>query len=121
MKVIAGILVALALVGIGVGIGASADGNWGPHHDAVVVSGGSGTTDAGQTIVVTDGHYGHGFFFFPFGLLFFALFLFLVFSFFRRGRRGGPWNGSRGGPQWLEDWHKRAHEGGSEPTSAEPS
>ncbi len=121
MKVIAGILVALALVGIGVGIGASADGDWGPRHDAVVVSGGSGTTDAGQTIVVTDGHYGHGFFFFPFGLLFFALFLFLVFSFFRRGRRGGPWNGSRGGPQWLEDWHKRAHEGGSEPTSAEPS
>ena len=51
---------------------------------------GSGTTDAGQTIVVTDGHYGHGFFFFPFGLLFFALFLFLVFSLFRRGRRGGP-------------------------------
>ena len=120
MRLIAGILVALALVGIGVGIGASADGDWGRGHDAVVVSGGSGATDAGQTIVVADGHYGHGFFFFPFGLLFFALFLFLVFGFFRRGR-GGPWKGSRGGPQWLEDWHKRAHEGGSEPTSSEPS
>ncbi len=92
MRVIAGILVALALVGIGVGIGASADGDWGPRHDAVVVSGGSGATDAGQTIVVADGHYGHGFFFFPFGLLFFALFLFLVFGLFRRGR-GGPVEG----------------------------
>jgi hypothetical protein len=118
MRVIAGILVALALVGIGVGIGTSADGDWGPRHDAVVVSGGSGATDAGQTIVVADGHDGHGFFFFPFGLIFVVLFLFLVFSFFRRG---GPWKGSRGGPQWLEDWHRRAHEGGSESKSAEHS
>jgi hypothetical protein len=105
-RVIAASLVALALVGIGVAIGASADGDWGRGHDSVVVSNGSGAADTGQTIVVSDGHY-HGFFFFPFGLLFFVLFLFLVFSFFRRGR-GGPWG--RGGPQWLEDWHRRAHE-----------
>jgi hypothetical protein len=119
MRIIAGILVAVALVGIGIGIGTSVDGNWGPH-DAVVVSGGSDATDAGQTIVVADGHYGHGFFFFPFGLLFLALFLFLIFSLFRRGR-GGPWKGSGGGPQWLEDWHRRAHEDGSESRSPEAS
>jgi hypothetical protein len=108
MRVIAASIVALALVGIGVAIGANSDGDWGRGHDAVVVSNGSGTADTGQTIVVSDGHY-HGFFFFPFGLLFFALFLFLVVSFFRRGgRRGGPW--SREGPKWLEDWHRRAHE-----------
>jgi len=112
-KVIAASLVALALIGIGVAIGANADGDWGRGHDAVVVSNGSGTADTGQTIVVSDGHY-HGFFFFPFGLLFFALFVFLVISFFRRGgRRGGPW--SREGPQWLEDWHRRAHEGPEKP------
>jgi hypothetical protein len=107
-RVIAASLIALALVGIGVVIGASTDGDWGRGRDAVVVSNPSGAADTGQTIVVSDGHY-HGFFFFPFGLLFFALFLFLVISFFRRGgRRGGPWGS--GGSQWLEDWHRPAHE-----------
>jgi hypothetical protein len=110
-RVIAGGLVALALVGIGVAIGASTDGDWGHGRDAVVVSNPSGTADTGQTIVVSDGHY-HGFFFFPFGLLFFVLFLVLVISFFRRSR-GGPWG--RGGPQWLEDWHRRAHEDSGKP------
>ena len=110
-RVIVGSLVALALVGAGIAIGASTDGDWGRGHDAVVVTGGaSGATDAGQTIVVSDGHWGPGFFFFPFGLLFFFLFFFLVASFFRRGRRGGFGHRGDGGPAWLEEWHRRAHE-----------
>jgi hypothetical protein len=108
-RVVIGSLVALMLLGAGIAIGASADGHWGPGHETVVVrGGGTGTANTGQTIVVSDGHY-HGFFFFPFGLLFFLLVLFLVFSLFRRGRRGGPWHHG-GGPAWLEDWHRRAHE-----------
>ena len=110
-RVIVGSLVALALVGAGIAIGASTNGDWGRGHDAVVVSGGaSGATDAGQTIVVSDGHWGPGFFFFPFGLLFFFLFFFLVASFFRGGRRGGFGRRGDGGPAWLEEWHRRAHE-----------
>ena len=110
-RVIVGSLVALALVGAGIAIGASTNGDWGRGHDAVVVSGGaSGATTAGQTIVVSDGHWGPGFFFFPFGLLFFFLFFFLVASFCRRGRRGGFGHRGDGGPAWLEEWHRRAHE-----------
>jgi hypothetical protein len=109
-RVVIGSLVALTLLGAGIAIGASADGHWGPNHDTVVVhSGGTGAANGGQTIVVSDGHY-HGFFFFPFGLLFFFLFIVLVFSFFKRGRRGGPWRYGGGGPGWLEDWHRQAHE-----------
>ena len=106
-RVVIGTLVALTLVGAGIAIGASADGDWGRHRDAIVVKSDSSATDGGQTIVVSDGHY-HGFFFFPFGLLFFLLVLFLVFSLFKH-RRGGPWRNG-GGPGWLEDWHRRAHE-----------
>jgi hypothetical protein len=108
-RAIMGTLVAVTLLGAGIAIGASADGDWGRHHDAVVISGGSGATDGGQTVVVRDDH-APGFFFFPFGLLFFFLFLFLVFSFLKRGRRGGPWQYSGGGSAWLDDWHRRAHE-----------
>jgi hypothetical protein len=109
-RVIVGSLVALALVGAGIAIGASTNGDWGRGHDAVVVTGGaSGAMDAGQTIVVSDGHWGPGFFFFPFGLLFFFLFFFLIVSFFQGGRRGGHWR-SGSGPAWLEEWHRRAHE-----------
>jgi hypothetical protein len=110
MRVVIGTLVAIALLGAGVAIGAGADGDWGRHHDAVVISGGSGATDGGQTVVVRDDH-APGFFFFPFGLLFFFLLLFLVVSFVKRGRRGGHWRDGGGGPAWLEDWHRRAHEG----------
>jgi hypothetical protein len=109
-RVVIGSLVALTLVGAGIAIGAGADGNWGHGHDTVVVNGGgTGAGNAGETIVVSDGHY-HGFFFFPFGLLFFVLILFFVFSLFRRGGRGGPWRYGGGGPGWLDDWHRRAHE-----------
>jgi hypothetical protein len=108
-RVVIGSLIALTLVGAGIAIGASANGHWGPGHETVVVrGGGTGAGSAGQTIVVSDGH-DHGFFF-PFGLLFFFLFIVLVFSLFRRGRRGGPWRYGGGGPGWLEDWHRQAHE-----------
>jgi hypothetical protein len=108
-RVIIGGLIALTLLGAGIAIGAAADADWGRHRDAVVVSSGSDTT--GQTIVVRDGHGPAGFFFFPFGLLLFVLVLVLVFSLVKRGSRGGPWRYGGGGPAWLEDWHRRAHEG----------
>ena len=127
-RIIIGGFIALALIGAGIGIGASGDGNWGPRHDAVVVSGGGSGADAGQTIVVSDGHYGHGFFFFPFGLLFFGLVVFLFVSALRRGgrgggpcRHGGGGPGSSGGPRWLEDWHRRAHQGDATSQSPEQS
>jgi hypothetical protein len=116
-RVVIGSLVALTLLGAGIAIGASVDGDWGRNRDAVVISSGSDAT--GQTIVVRDGHGPAGFFFFPFGLLFFVLVLILVFSLFRRGRRGGPWRYGGGGPAWLEDWHRRSHEGDA--TDAETS
>jgi hypothetical protein len=110
MRVVIGTLVALALLGAGIAIGTGADGDWGRHHDAVVISGGSSATDGEQTVVVRDDH-APGFFFFPFGFLFFFLLLFLVISFVKRGRHRGPWrDGGGGGPAWLEDWHRRAHE-----------
>ena len=63
------ILLALALVGAGIGIGASFNGDWGPRRDHVVVTNvGGDAAHGGQTIVVTDGGWHHGF---PFGLLFF--------------------------------------------------
>jgi hypothetical protein len=112
-RVIVGSLLAIALLGAGIAIGASSNGDWGRGHDVVVSGGTSGTTDAGQTIVVSTGHGAPGFFFFPVGLLFFLLFVFVVVSFFRRGgRRGGYWRYGEGGggPAWLDDWHRRAHE-----------
>lgn len=108
-RVVVGSLIALTLLGLGIAIGANADGQWGSRHDTVVVDdGGTSAESSGQTIVVSDGHYHGFFFFFPFGLLFFLLVLFLVFSLFKRGRRG-PWRYG-GGSGWLDDWHRRAHE-----------
>ncbi len=115
MKFIAAALAALALVVVGVAIGAASDGDWG-RHDAVVVSNPTGGTESGQTVVLADGHWGHGFFFFPFGFLVFLLLVFLVVSFIPRGHRGGPWNGDRS--RWLDDWHRRAH--ANEPGSEGP-
>ena len=110
-RVIVGVLLAGALLGAGIAIGASSNGDWGRGHDAVVVHGtGSGATD-GQTIVVSDDHWGGpGFFFFPFGLIFFLLFLFFVASAFRGGRRSGSWGHGDHRSAWLDDWHRRAHE-----------
>ena len=89
-----GILLALALVGAGIGIGASVGDDWGQRHDHVVVTNvGGDAAHAGQTIVVTDGGWHHGF---PFGLLFLPFLVLLLIAVFRRRRRGCPWD--RGGP-----------------------
>lgn len=108
-RVVVGALLAAVLLGTGIAIGSH--GNWERGHDAVVVHGtGSGGTD-GQTIVVSDGHWGGpGFFFFPFGLLFFVLVFVLVASAVRGARRGGHWHRVDRGPAWLDDWHRRAHD-----------
>jgi len=111
-RVIIGALLALALLGAGIGIGAAIDGDWGPTRDAVVVHDG-GTGDAGQTVVVTNGHGPH--FFFPFVPLFFVLVVVLIVVLLRRGGRGrGGWGRGPGGgspPPWVEEWHRRQHEG----------
>ena len=110
-RVIIGALLALALLGAGIGIGAAIDGDWGPGRDAVVVHD-AGTGDAGQTVVVTNGHGPH---FFPFAPLFVVLVIVLIVVLLRRGGRGrGGWgrgNGGGGAPPWVEEWHRRAHEG----------
>jgi hypothetical protein len=58
------------------------------------------------------GPFGFGFFGFLWPLLWIVLIVFIVRALFR-GPRGywghGPW-GSGGGPQWLEEWHRRQHE-----------
>jgi hypothetical protein len=90
-----GILLALALVGAGIGIGASFGGDWGPRRDHVVVTNvGGDAAHGGQTIVVTDGGWHHGF---PFGLLFVPFVVLLVVFLVTRRRRGcGPWGGGGG-------------------------
>jgi len=128
-RVIIGGLIALTLLGAGIAIGASTNDGWGPHHDAVVVTGtGTGAADGGQTIVVNEGHGPYGFFFLPFGLLFILLVILLIASAFRRrGARGGACGPrgprERGGPPWLEEWHRRAHESppSSDPGGAAPA
>jgi hypothetical protein len=59
--------------------------------------------------------YGWGGFGF-FGIFFWIIGLFLVFGLIRAafwgGRWGGPRNGSRSGH--LEEWHRRAHDSGSD-------
>ncbi len=118
-RVIVAGLVALTLLGAGIAIGASTHDGWRHHGDAVVVSGaGTSAGAAGQTIVVTEGH-GPPVFFFPFGLLFLVFVVLLLASAFRRrsGRGCGP--GGPGGPAWLGEWHRRAHEheDGSSPST----
>ena len=74
----------------GIGIGASVAGDCGQRHDHVVVTNvGGDAAHAGQTIVVTDGGWHHGF---PFGLLFLPFLVLFLIAVLRRGRRGcGPW------------------------------
>jgi hypothetical protein len=67
------------------------------------------------------GPFGFGFFGFLWPLLWIFLIVFLFRALFR-GPRGpwgrgpwghGPWGG--GGPEWLEEWHRRQHEPKSQP------
>jgi hypothetical protein len=120
-RIIIGVVLVALLVGGGVAIGASIDGGWGRRDVVVHAAEGTGT---GQTVVVTEHHGPHGFF--PFGLLFVGLAVLLVVTLVRRGRGRGPWSGGGprgpgGDPAWLEDWHRRAHEGDARAGEAEPT
>lgn len=56
------------------------------------------------------GPFGFGFFGFLWPLLWIVLIVFLLRALARGPRHWGrgPWGG--GGPQWLEEWHRRQHE-----------
>jgi hypothetical protein len=67
-----------------------------------------------QVVRVSGRGFGGGYGFFPFGLLFFPLFLFLIFGLFRRAAwKGGHHHGPGGWQDRYEDWHRRQHEGGT--------
>ena len=110
----------LAVVLLLVGVGALALVAYNAGVDAGVAS--VGTSAAGATTVhVVRGFGGFfpGFFFFPFGFLFFILFVSLIFRAFGwggRGHRRHDWSGHSGDPRWgggpgsrFEDWHRQAH------------
>ncbi|HLW49183.1 MAG TPA: hypothetical protein VKW09_15650 [bacterium] len=113
MRIVVGILVALALV-------AAISG---AYHAGVV----QGVAQSGHMPAAPGapypmypyGYYGYGwhgpfgfgFFGFLWPLLWIVLLVFLFRGLFFRGRRywgGGPWSG--GAPRWLEEWHRREHE-----------
>lgn len=106
-------LILLLLIGGGIATAvAYGDGwdGWDRHHDEEITR--VVNADGSETIVVHDDRP----FFFPFGFLFFPLGFFLIFAFLRgffwRGRWGGGGPGGyRGTPPWIDDWHRRAHEG----------
>ncbi|MFS8664429.1 MAG: hypothetical protein LOD84_01895, partial [Limnochordales bacterium] len=82
----------------------------------------------GRTIVIDRDGWDRGPGFFP-GFLVFPLvvggIVLLVASRRRRwygppyGWQGGPGSGGPGGPPWLDEWHRRAHEG-SPSTPSQP-
>ena len=94
----------LAVVLLLVGVGALALVAYNAGVDAGVAS--VGTSAAGATTVhVVRGFGGFfpGFFFFPFGFLFFILFVSLIFRAFGwggRGHRRHDWSGHSGDPRW---------------------
>jgi hypothetical protein len=125
-----GTVLLVILAGIAIGVGA---------YNAGVSAGVSqGLRRSGQAVevvrVVGPG-FGHGYGFFPFGLVLFPLLvvggILLLRAAFWRGRWGGPggprgWGAAGpwapGGLQRFEDWHQRQHDqagerpGGDEPT-----
>ncbi len=121
---IAGALVLLVLAG---GVIAAAiwgpDGRWNDRHDGVEVvrvvdeEGTTSTTDGDTVIIARE----RGFF--PFGLFLVPLaflFVFLAFRFLFWGPRGGgPWRGEPSS-QWLEEWHRRQHDGSQPPPGTTP-
>ena len=123
------VIAALALVGvlvmIGVGIynaGVSA----GLAETAVEVTSGAPAVYYGPYVGHPWGWGGFGFF----GIIFWILGIFLIFGLIRaafgwgRWGRGGDWGrhhgpGGYGGPrEYMEDWHRKAHEQSGEPKSS---
>ncbi len=91
------LLAILAMVGIGIGA-----------YNAGLSE---GLERTGAEVVRGD-HDGFGF---PFGLILFPLFFFGIFFLLKAAFWGGGWGGPghwHGGPQAIEDWHRRLHEEG---------
>ena len=117
-------ILALVVIGGIVTVAAVTDHDgWDRHRDDEItrVVG----ADGQETIVIRD----DGRPFFPFGIFFIPLIIFLVFAlmrgFFWRGGRGGPWgNGDgpsgRGAPGWFDEWHRQAHATGGPATTPSP-
>ena len=112
-----GLVLLSILLLVGVGIGA---------YNAGLSN---GLEQTGAEVVRVDDHRGG--FGFPFGLILFPLFFFGIFfllkgAFWGRHWHGGPPGpGYWGGPQGVEEWHRRLHEegtdrprGGDEPQTA---
>jgi hypothetical protein len=111
-------VILLLFIGGGIATAIAVGDGWDDrHHDEV-----TRVVDANgdETIVIRDDRP-----FFPFGILFIPLFIFLFFGVMRavfwRGRWGrrGPWDG--GAPGWFDEWHRRAHEGGERRTDGSSS
>jgi hypothetical protein len=125
-RVIAALVLIGVLVMIGVGVynaGVSA----GLAETGAAVASGAPVVYYGPYVGHPWGWGGFGFF----GIFFWILGIFLIFAliraafgFGRRGRDYGEWNRHHGpsrrdGPRdYLDDWHKRAHEPADEPKSS---
>ena len=119
-------VVLLLVAGIGIGVAAYHAGvDEGIERQLVESSQGV------DVVRVVGDRVGPGFGFFPFGFLFFPLFLFGVFALVRaatwRGRWGDPEHRGRGGWQdhaegRFDEWHRRQHErGGATSAGGEPA
>ncbi len=130
-QIIFGTVFLLAIGGIVAAIIWGPDGDWdrtqGDRVEIVRISddgtGSAATNGTGEVIVIE----GQPPFFFPFGLLVVPLMIFLLFGLFRGASFG--WGGPRGGPgrftngpdqAWLEDWHRRQHQGNAAPDDTHP-
>lgn len=122
-QIIFGTVFLLAIGGIVAAIIWGPDGDWDRNRGdrvEIVRIADDGTGD----VIVVDGYRP---FFFPFGLLIVPLVIFLLFGLFRGAFFG--WGGPRGSPgrftngpdqAWLEDWHRRQHQGNAAPDDTHP-
>ena len=128
-KVLAGIAAGLLTAALlaTVAIGGYRAGERSDREDRTVTMIDQTSTD-GRTIVVPAdrwdedwGHPGFGFFLFP--VIAIGVVLLLVsrprrHGYYRRGWDGPPWRD--GYDRDLQDWHRRAHEGGMSPAGSGP-
>ena len=130
--VVSGLLAFVVLAGVAAGAYHA-----GQRHEVTTQVVTSGTTAGGEVVHVVGGHWGWGhgpgpFIFFPFFVIGLVV---LLFALTRRRRwygPGGPWaagygpwgpgpGGPAGGvPAAFEDWHRRAHDTATTPTSGPP-